>query len=101
MNSPWQIELFGGLRITRDGQVITRFQTRKTAALLAYLAYFRGKVVAREVLADLFWPDNDPEAGRNSLRVALNSLRRQLEPPGVPQGAVLIADRASVQLYRE
>jgi class 3 adenylate cyclase len=30
--------------------------------------------------------------------VALSSLRHQLEPPGVPQGAVLIADRNSVKL---
>src|SRR5437588_12901760 len=32
------------------------------------------------------------------LRTALASLRRQLEPPGVPAGAVLVANRLFVQL---
>jgi DNA-binding SARP family transcriptional activator len=34
----WRIEFFGGLRARRDNEVITRFRTQKTAALLAYLA---------------------------------------------------------------
>ena len=99
MNAPWRIELFGGLQLFGDnGVVLSRFQTRKTGSLLGYLAYYKEKPVSREVLADLFWPENDPEAARNSLRVALNSLRRQLEPPGIPPGGVLSADRATVRL---
>ena len=38
------------------------------------------------------------EAGQASLRTALSSLRRQLEPPGVPPGSVLVADRSQVRL---
>src|SRR5206468_2260594 len=49
-------------------------------------------------LVDLFWPGEDFEAARHNLRQALTSLRRQLEPPGVEAGAVLMADRASVGL---
>src|SRR5205823_708480 len=37
-------------------------------------------------------------AGRNSLNTALSSLRRQLEPPGIPTGTILQADRFTVQL---
>ena len=77
---------------------ITRFQTRKTGALLAYLAFHGSRPVTREILGDLLWPDHDPDAARNSLRVALNSLRRQLEPPGVAVGSVLVANRMTVQL---
>ncbi|HTE19960.1 MAG TPA: BTAD domain-containing putative transcriptional regulator, partial [Armatimonadota bacterium] len=44
------------------------------------------------------WPECDETPARQSLSVALSSLRRQLEPPGVPGGTVLIADRFSVQL---
>jgi hypothetical protein len=39
MDAPWRIELLGCLRATRDDRVVTRFQTHKTGALLAYLAY--------------------------------------------------------------
>src|SRR5262249_26506550 len=46
----------------------------------------------------LLWPASPPHAGRQSLSQALSSLRHLLEPPGLPAGAVLIADRASVRL---
>ncbi len=98
MDTPWQITLFGGLRVQGEERVISRFATAKTAALLAYLALYPKRLHPREELVDLFWPDSDLEAGRTSLRSALASLRRQLEPPGTPPGSVLIADRLHVRL---
>src|SRR5579884_1536244 len=95
---PWTITLFGGLSAQQEERGITRFQTQKTAALLAYLAYYAHQDHPREELIALLWPDAEPEAGRMSLRTALSSLRRQLEPPGVPVGSVLIADRVNVRL---
>jgi len=92
------IHLFGGLRVSLGDRVITRFATRKNAGLLAYLAYRPGRVVGREALIELLWPESEPELGRRSLRTALASLRRQLEPAGVPSGAILQADRAGVRL---
>jgi hypothetical protein len=98
MDQRWQIELLGGLRATRHQQVVTRFRTRKTGAWLAYLACHRDCSHPREVLIELLWPESDPKSGRNRLNLARASLRRQLESPGVPQGAVIVADSASVQL---
>ena len=98
METRWKIELFGGLRAQQGDRIVTRFQTYKTGALLAYLAYHNHRAHPREELIALLWPESDLEQGRPSLSVALSSLRHQLEPPGVPAGAVLIADRASVQL---
>ena len=49
----------------------------------------------------MLWPESYPDPGRNHLSVALSSLRHQLEPPGVPHGAILRADRFSVQLNPE
>jgi predicted ATPase/DNA-binding SARP family transcriptional activator len=87
----WRIELFGGLRLRQGaGRVITRFRTEKTGALLAYLALHVRRSFPRDVLADLFWPEDEPEAGRHSLRQALSSLRRHLEPPDVAGGSVLV-----------
>lgn len=79
-------------------RTITRFRSRKIASLLAYLACGLDRAHPRELLVDTFWPEGDSDAGRLSLRVALASLRRQLEPPGVPQGVVIHADRVSVRL---
>jgi DNA-binding SARP family transcriptional activator len=91
--------LFGGLRAsTGDGQEI-RCQTPKTGVLLAYLAYhLRRPAPQRSLLIDLLWPEAEPRTGQNRLRQTLFSLRRQLEPPGILPGSVLVADHASVRL---
>ncbi len=98
MDARLRIELFGGLRVQQGERVIIRFRTQKTASLLAYLAYHVERAHSREVLAELLWPQQTPKSGRLNLNTALHSLRKQLEPPGVPQGAVIISDRFSVQL---
>jgi predicted ATPase/DNA-binding SARP family transcriptional activator len=95
---PWRIELFGWLRATHGDCVVTRFRTQKCGSLLAYLAYYRYRSHPRDALAELLWPDCDRDAGRHRLRMAVSSLRHQLEPPGVPPGAVILGDRNSLQL---
>ena len=95
---PWHITLFGGLRAQRGEQIITRFTTQKVASLFAYLSFYRRQAHSREILIELLWPDSDVPTLRNNLSVALSSLRNQFEPPGVPQGTVLRADRFSVGL---
>jgi predicted ATPase/DNA-binding SARP family transcriptional activator len=105
MSPIWYIVTLGEFRVEpRDVGVpgltapVTRFRTQKTAALLAYLARHPDRPHAREELVGLLWPDAPPVEGRASLRTAVASLRRQLEPPGVPTGAVLDADRSFVRL---
>jgi DNA-binding SARP family transcriptional activator len=78
--------------------VVTRFRTSKTASLLAYLALYPQRPHPREELIERHWPECEPSLGRRSLRTALSSLRRQLEPPDLPPGAVIRADRQTVGL---
>ncbi len=109
MTPCWHAELLGGLRVTAvgagvsPGRVLTRFRSRRTASLLAYLACRASHPgpQSRELLVEQFWPEADYDAGRLSLRVALASLRRQLEPPEVPPGSVLVADRFEVGLLAD
>src|SRR5438552_1993115 len=98
MTEPWRIEMLGWLRAAQRERVVSRFRTQKTGALLAYLAYHLDRSHPRETLIELLWPEMAPPAGRNNLSKALTSLRHQLEPPGVPTGAVLVTDSASVRL---
>jgi len=109
MGEIWRIEMLGGLRacrvvppVRREAQAcaemaVTRFRTQKTAALLATLAFYP-RPHAREVLIDSLWPGSNPETGRNNLRLALSSLRRQLEPPDVVAGTIICADRRLIEL---
>ena len=98
MNEPWHFQLLGTLSAKRSDQIITRFATSRAAALLTRLALFPHRTHPREELIDLLWPNRDIDSGRLNLRVALASLRRQLEPPDVATGSVLIADRSTIRL---
>lgn len=92
----WRIDMFGGLRARRGSKTLDRFQTQKTGALLAYLAFYPHRRHLREEMIDLLWPDANAEAGRHRLSQALAWLRSQLEPPDVPKNSVLSADRQTV-----
>src|ERR1041385_6572594 len=98
MSDPWRVTLLGGRRAERGEQVITRFKTQKVASLFAYLAFHLRQMHSREILIEMLWPESDAPTLRNSLSVALSSLRNQFEPPGVTQGTVLRADRFHVGL---
>jgi DNA-binding SARP family transcriptional activator len=74
-----------------DGHPVS-FRTKKTLALLAYLAMDRGPH-PRERIADLFWPGADGSAARDSLRTALVYLRQTL---GQAASAVLITTKDTV-----
>jgi predicted ATPase len=94
----WRVQLLGGLALNQGSQVITHFESTRAALLLAYLALSPQRSHPREELCELLWPEIDIDISRPRLRQALYSLRHQLEPPGVPSGSVLIADRHSLRL---
>ena len=97
----YRIELFAGLRVVQNDRIITRFRTEKTGILLAFLALHPDSSHSRDTLATLLWPDTDSTSARHRLRMALCSLRRQLEPPGVGPGSVLESDRLRIGLNRQ
>ena len=100
----WRIALLGHMTLqgSKDGEIEHRVRLQKAATLLAYLALSPGRQHSREFLCELLWADEAPEISRNRLRVTLASLRRQLEPPGIPYGAVLAVDgNSSVGLRAE
>ncbi len=84
--------------------VLTRFRTRKTAALFACLAlraHHSERGYLRDELLETLWGESPVDAARVNLRVALNALRNELEPQGVPSGAVLGSDRQHAWLVTE
>lgn len=88
----WEVQLFGSLRIQRGEEVVTRFRTRATESVFAYLALHLGKEVPRSQLIAIAWPDADEESGRRNLRTALSDLRQRLG------AAAVRADRVTAWL---
>jgi predicted ATPase/DNA-binding SARP family transcriptional activator len=99
MGTLFRLEMLGRLVVQQDSRQITRFRTQKTAALLAYLAFYRQRSHPRDFFIELLWPDSALEAARTNLSVALNALRRQLEGPDISPGSLLMADRLQVRLH--
>ena len=86
-----QLRVLGDAVASLDGRPIA-FRTRKSLALLAYLALDPGPH-PRERLADLLWPEADVVDARASLRTALNYLRQAL---GSSADSVITSTRESL-----
>lgn len=79
--SPPQLQLaLLGSPDVRWGQQAIHFRTRKSLALLVYLA-MTGTTQPREHLAALLWPDSDDPHARALLRRTLAYLKDALPPP--------------------
>lgn len=90
-----EIRVLGILEVVRDGVQATLPPSRKTRALLAYLAVTRSPH-RREELCDMFW--EVPDDPRGALRWSLSKLRALVDEPTAVR---LVADRQSVELRAE
>jgi predicted ATPase/DNA-binding SARP family transcriptional activator len=73
MAATFQLRFLGTVEITRDGKPLRGFESRKSVALLAYLAA-RGQAVSRSLLASLLWGDKAEAQGRSNLSRVLHNL---------------------------
>lgn len=74
-----KLQLLGGFDVSLNGDPLTDISYNKMRALLAYLAMEQEQDHRRDVLAETFWPNNDPATARGNLRRTLSQLRRALE----------------------
>jgi DNA-binding SARP family transcriptional activator len=75
------LRLFGTFQLeSEDGRVIL-LPTKKTKALLAYLAFRGGQPQERAKLAALLWEDSGEVQARESLRQSLSLLRKGFVAP--------------------
>jgi DNA-binding SARP family transcriptional activator/predicted ATPase len=89
------LNLLGDLEVVRDGVVLPLPPSKKTRALLAYLA-LQDRSYRREALCELLW--EVPDDPRGSLRWSLSKLRRLVDEPDRPR---VVADRSTVRFDRE
>lgn len=77
------IRLFGYLEAMRgDSEPIRRFRSRTAAEVLALLSVSLPRVLPRDEVASIVWPEDETEQARQSLRTAISSLRKQLGVEG-------------------
>src|SRR5262249_36015425 len=71
-----RITLFGDFEVRLGAGSPRGLRTRKSQALLAYLAVLPGRAHSRDRLATLLWGDRPPSQARARLRETLFVLRR-------------------------
>jgi DNA-binding SARP family transcriptional activator/predicted negative regulator of RcsB-dependent stress response len=74
------VQLLGPLRVLDAQGAEIKIPSRKSRALLAYLAAHPAESHTRERLAALLWEEADEELARTSLRQAIATLRKSLPP---------------------
>ncbi len=97
MTSELRVRLLGGFEVWHGDRKLEGFESQKVRALFAYLASHRDRVFSREHLADLLWPERDPEAARHVLRQAIYNLRSAL-PASSGTAQLVVSDSQGVQL---
>jgi DNA-binding SARP family transcriptional activator len=82
MATVFHIRLLGSLSLERDGKPLPdqSWRSQQERRLLAILLARRGKRTTAEQLAEWLWPASDLAAALLTLRSAVSSLRRTLEP---------------------
>lgn len=89
-----QLALLGEMQVSLGGQLSELPRSKKTRALLAYLA-LTGRVHRRERLCSLFW--EVPDDPRGALRWSLSKLRGLVDEPHASR---IVADRETVAFHR-
>lgn len=76
------MRLLGGCALTVGSGAETRPRSRKVRALLGWLAVHRPHATPRERLAELLWPEREPNEALHCLRQAIYELRGALGAGG-------------------
>jgi DNA-binding SARP family transcriptional activator len=98
---PVRIQVLGRFDVRVGGQSVpaTAWQSRKARDLLRILVARRGRVMAREELAELLWPDEPGGRTGHRLSVLLSLVRGVLDPGRAgPADRFVLADKSGVAL---
>lgn len=90
---PVTLRLVGTTQLAVGGQEVA-LSSRKSLALLAYLALQPGRSESRERIAALLWSDSGGEHGRGALRQTLRRMKQDLGPAEM----LIDADRSTLRL---
>src|SRR5262245_50336348 len=94
------VQLLGGFRVLVAGRPVpdTAWRQKRAAAVVKLLALEPDHRLHRERLTDTLWPELEPEAAANNLRVALHRAREGLRAAGTSSDVFLSRDGDVINL---
>lgn len=87
-----QVYALGPFRVCVDGFFVQEWPSTKAKKIFKHLVAHAGRPVPKERLMELFWPDSNPDAARNSLNVAVYGVRKTLRQANPQFSYVLYRD---------
>ncbi|MGW4381393.1 AfsR/SARP family transcriptional regulator [Kitasatospora sp. NPDC004531] len=81
-----EVQCMGGFSLTIDGWPVRRWHAGKARNLFQYLLVNRERVVLRDTLYEVLWPEQVWSPGSSSLKVAAHALRRMLATQPLVEG---------------
>ncbi len=94
-----RIRVMGRFEVISHDGVRAEWTSRKARELLKMLVAARGVAVSREVFMDVLWPSVDPARLGNRFSVAVNTIRRALDPQRtLPRQHHLVVEGDAVRL---
>ena len=94
------VQFFGNLNIDVREKPIPRITGEKNTTIMAYLLFHHHRPTHREILMEQFWSDFTPSSAKNSLNVAICSLRKNLSKT-FPGQEVIVYDQQSYGINPE
>lgn len=91
-----KIYLLGNVELSLGDKRLDGFATKKSKALFAYLVLGGGKLLSRELLADVFWGDLPEARARRALSTDLWRIGNLLRTAGADPDEYLICDSETV-----
>lgn len=75
------LHLFGELMYTNPDEhvLLEKWRTKKTKALFCYLLHYRNKIISRDMLIELYWPDIELKKAVVNLHSTVYQLRKMLK----------------------
>jgi DNA-binding SARP family transcriptional activator len=86
------VHLLGELQVVLDERPVGKWVSGRGRAVFEYLVVHRHSRVRRERLMNVFWPEAEPDAARNSLNVAIHGLRQSLRAAAGDHAVVIHRD---------
>src|SRR5215216_3955696 len=92
--APLDVHLLGGFRVTINGKAMpdAAWRQKRAASIVKLLALEPTHRLHRDQVTETLWPDVDPDAAGNNLRVFLHYARRALVAAGAPPATFLDRD---------
>jgi DNA-binding SARP family transcriptional activator len=86
------VTLLGSFSLQIGGQPVQKWRAGKARSLFQYLLVHRDRVVLREKLYEVLWPNSDGSPASSSLKVAMHAVRQivQAGPDGSGRSGVRI-----------